>query len=213
MFMFSSQLFSTKQVDTLTNLNSSLASMNLSSNLGPPTNSAFNLPGTLGSLVSAPGSPSRLMGPSPSSFPMLPLSSQLHSGPVGTQGSSVIPGGATIGGLNRLGPPTGIEKTRMQETSNLFPDMSQNVSKEIEDEANGYFQRIYNHPPHPTLSIDEVLDMLKKFQDSNIKRERDVFHCMLRNLFEEYRFFPQVRNSYKLYSFIMLVFFFFFFSY
>jgi CCR4-NOT transcription complex subunit 1 len=166
--------------------------MSLSSSLGPPSNSAFNLPGTLGPLVSAPGSPSRLMGPSPSPFPMLPLSSQLHSGPVGTQGSSVIPGGATIGGLNRLGPPSGIEKTRMQETSNLFPDISQNVSKEIEDEANGYFQRIYNHPPHPTLSIDEVLDMLKKFQDSSIKRERDVFHCMLRNLFEEYRFFPQV---------------------
>lgn len=194
------QLFSTKQVDTLSNLNSSLASMTLSTSLGPPSNSAFNLPGTLGPLVSAPGSPSRLMGPSPSPFPMLPLSSQqLHSGPaVGQQGQSsvVIPGGAAIGGLsNRMGPPSaaaGIEKTRIPETSNLFPDMSQNVSKEIEDEANGYFQRIYNHPPHPTLSIDEVLDMLKRFQDSTIKRERDVFHCMLRNLFEEYRFFPQV---------------------
>ncbi|KAJ8667643.1 hypothetical protein QAD02_009306 [Eretmocerus hayati] len=184
------QLFPTKPVDPLTNLNSSLASMNLSS--GPPTNSPFNLPGTLGPLVSAPGSPSRLVGPSPSPFPMLSLSSQLHSGPVGSQGSSVIPGGAAIGGLSRLpGPPSGIEKTRMQDTSNLFPDISQNVAKEIEDEANGYFQRIYNHPPHPTLSIDEVLDMLKKFQDSTSKRERDVFYCMLRNLFEEYKFFPQ----------------------
>lgn len=46
------------------------------------------------------------------------------------------------------------------------------VSKEVEDEANSYFQRIYNHPPHPTLSIDEVLEMLKKFQDSSIKREK-----------------------------------------
>lgn len=84
-----------------------------------------------------------------------------------------------------------VDKTRIPETSSLFPDMSQNVSKEIEDEANSYFQRIYNHPPHPTLSIDEVLDMLKKFQDSTNKREREVFNCMLRNLFEEYRFFPQ----------------------
>lgn len=164
--------------------------MGLGTGLGPPSSSAFNLPGALGPLVSAPGSPSRLMGPSPSPFPMLPLSSQLHSGPVGTQGPSVLPGG-TIGGLGRLGPPTGIEKARMPETSNLFPDMGQNVSKEVEDEANSYFQRIYNHPPHPTLSIDEVLDMLKKFQDSGIRREREVFNCMLRNLFEEYRFFPQ----------------------
>ncbi|KAK8770607.1 hypothetical protein V5799_012928 [Amblyomma americanum] len=69
--------------------------------------------------------------------------------------------------------------------------MNQPVSKEIEDEANGYFQRIYNHPPHPTLSIAEVLDMLKRFQESPIKSERDVFNCMIKNLFEEYRFFPQ----------------------
>ncbi|XP_035741230.1 CCR4-NOT transcription complex subunit 1-like isoform X2 [Vespa mandarinia] len=184
------QLFSSKQVDPLGNLSSSLASMGLGSSLGPPSSSAFNLPGALGPLVSAPGSPSRLTGPSPSPFPMLPLSSQLHSGPVGTQGPSVLPG-STIGGLGRLGPPTGIEKARIPETSNLFPDMPQNVSKEIEDEANSYFQCIYNHPPHPTLSIDEVLDMLKKFQDSGNKREREVFNCMLRNLFEEYRFFPQ----------------------
>lgn len=33
--------------------------------------------------------------------------------------------------------------------------------------------------------------MLQRFKDSNIKREREVFNCMLRNLFEEYRFFPQ----------------------
>lgn len=58
------------------------------------------------------------------------------------------------------------------ETASLFPEMSQNVSKEIEDEANSYFQRIYNHPPHPTLSIDEVLEMLSKFKESTSKRER-----------------------------------------
>lgn len=46
------------------------------------------------------------------------------------------------------------------------------VPKDIDDEANSYFQRIYNHPPHPTLSIDEVLDMLKKFMDSPKQRER-----------------------------------------
>ena len=54
----------------------------------------------------------------------------------------------------------------------IFPEMSQQFSKEIEDEANSYFQRIYNHPPHPTISIDEVLEMLKKFKDSPVKKER-----------------------------------------
>ena len=46
------------------------------------------------------------------------------------------------------------------------------LSKEVEEEANSNFQRIYNHPPHPTLSIEEVLDMLKRFQDSSVPRER-----------------------------------------
>lgn len=68
--------------------------------------------------------------------------------------------------------------------------MDQNFSKEVDDEANGYFQRIYNQPPNPTMSIDEVLQMLKRFKESADKKERDVFLCMIRNLFEEYRFFP-----------------------
>ncbi|XP_064610278.1 CCR4-NOT transcription complex subunit 1-like isoform X2 [Liolophura sinensis] len=75
--------------------------------------------------------------------------------------------------------------------SNFFPEMNQQFSKEVEDEANSYFQRIYNHIPHPTMSTDEVLDMLKRFKDSSNKKERDVYFCMLRSLLEEYRFFPQ----------------------
>ncbi|RWS29576.1 CCR4-NOT transcription complex subunit 1-like isoform X6 [Leptotrombidium deliense] len=75
--------------------------------------------------------------------------------------------------------------------SNIFPEMPQNVSPEIEQEADSYFQRIYNQSSTTTMSIDEVLEMLKKFQDSNHKRERDVFACMIRNLFKEYCYFPQ----------------------
>jgi len=33
--------------------------------------------------------------------------------------------------------------------------------------------------------------MLKRFKDSSVKKEKDVFSCMLRNLFEEYKFFTQ----------------------
>ncbi|XP_069701673.1 CCR4-NOT transcription complex subunit 1 isoform X6 [Periplaneta americana] len=184
------QLFTASQVpqvDPIANIGSSLASMSLSgapAGMGPPSSSAFNLPGGLGPLVSAPGSPSRLMGqaapgPSQSPFPIMPLGTQLqHSGPVGAQvgpgptATSLVSGVGALAG--RLGPQAGVEKTRLGEAASLFPEMSQNVSKEIEDEANSYFQRIYNHPPHPTLSIDEVLEMLKKFQDSPNKRERYV---------------------------------------
>lgn len=48
------------------------------------------------------------------------------------------------------------------------------VPKDIEDEANSYFQRIYNLAPHNSLSIDEVLETLKRFQESPVKRERVI---------------------------------------
>lgn len=66
-----------------------------------------------------------------------------------------------------------MEKSRAQEY-NAFPEGASHVSKDIEDEANNYFQRIYNHPPQANLSIDEVLVMLKRFQDSPSKREKEV---------------------------------------
>ena len=58
------------------------------------------------------------------------------------------------------------------DVSQVWPGMDQTFTKEVEDEANSYFQRIYNHPPNPTISIDEVLEMLKKFKDSPVKKER-----------------------------------------
>lgn len=167
------QIFTAPTVDAMATLGPNIANMNL----GAPTANPFTLPGTLGPLVSTPGSPSRLIGAGPNSpFAIMPLQ---HA-----------PNMPNMSGL-RMGPAPAIDKPRLPENPIHFPEMAQNVSKEIEDEANGYFQRIYNHPPHPTLSIDEVLDMLKKFQDSPNKREREVFSCMLRNLFEEYKFFPQ----------------------
>lgn len=67
-------------------------------------------------------------------------------------------------------PGPGVDKLNVG--SGMFGEANKPVSKEVEDEANSYFQRIYNHPPHPTLSIEEVLDMLKKFMESTKPRER-----------------------------------------
>ena len=44
----------------------------------------------------------------------------------------------------------------------------QNFSKEVDDKANSYFQAIYNRG----MSVDRLLDELKKFKDSQIKKER-----------------------------------------
>lgn len=48
----------------------------------------------------------------------------------------------------------------LADLSQVWPEANQHFSKEIDDEANSYFQRIYNHPPHPTMSVDEVRSLL-----------------------------------------------------
>ncbi|XP_033929607.1 CCR4-NOT transcription complex subunit 1-like isoform X10 [Melopsittacus undulatus] len=189
------------QIDSI----AGMASLSLSGSAAPHTQSMQGFPPNLGSAFSTPQSPAK-------AFP--PLSTQTQTtGFSGIGGlSSQLPGGLTTGSLTGIGTgalglpavnndpfvqrklsASGLNQPTFQQTdlSQVWPEANQHFSKEIDDEANSYFQRIYNHPPHPTMSVDEVLEMLQRFKDSNIKREREVFNCMLRNLFEEYRFFPQ----------------------
>lgn len=48
------------------------------------------------------------------------------------------------------------------------------ISKEAEDEANNYFQCIYNLTSQDSLTIDNVLEMLKQFKESSVKREKVI---------------------------------------
>lgn len=182
-FSNSNQVFGNPGMN-LSDINSGMNALNLNQN-----SNAFNFGNMLSNLAATPASPSRLMsalggsgGSSNSPFPMG------MSGPQNLGRMGATPTGDKLGLMNPLPSQQNVSTQQVQQS--LFPDQPQ-ISNEIEEEANGYFQRIYNHPPHPTLSIDEVLDMLKRFQESQIKRERDVHHCMLRNLLEEYKFFPQ----------------------
>ncbi|PIO34363.1 hypothetical protein AB205_0070670 [Aquarana catesbeiana] len=218
------------QIDPL----AAMASLSIGGSAAPHTQSLPAFPPNLGSAFSTPQSPAK-------AFPPLttPNQSTAFSGLSGL--SSQLPGGLGTGSLSGmstggLGLPavnsdpfgqrklstSGLNQPTFQQTdlSQVWPEANQHFTKEIDDEANSYFQRIYNQPPHPTMSVDEdtailhdgcrrlqeqddecnetksapksaVLEMLQRFKDSNIKREREVFNCMLRNLFEEYRFFPQ----------------------
>jgi len=62
-----------------------------------------------------------------------------------------------------------------------------NFPADVEAEANSYFQRLYSGQH----SVDQTVDMLTRFRGSQNARERDVFGCMVHNLFDEYRFFPK----------------------
>ncbi|XP_015223978.1 CCR4-NOT transcription complex subunit 1 isoform X4 [Lepisosteus oculatus] len=188
------------QIDPL----SAMGSLTIGGSAASHTQSMQGFP-NLSSAFSNPQSPAK-------AFPALTNPSQ--STPFGGIGglSSQLPGSLGAGTLTGIGTggiglpavnsdpfgqrkmsASGLNPPTFQQTdlSQVWPEANQHFSKEIDDEANSYFQRIYNHPPHPTMSVDEVLEMLQRFKDSNIKREREVFNCMLRNLFEEYRFFPQ----------------------
>ncbi|XP_028814691.1 CCR4-NOT transcription complex subunit 1 isoform X3 [Denticeps clupeoides] len=180
-----------------------MSSLNLGTSATSHTQSIQGFPNPLGPAFSNPQSPAKAFPPllnqnTSASFGTSPLSAQIS----GTLGTSSLTGiGTGLGmpavssdpfGTRKMSTP-GLNAQTFQQTdlSQVWPEANQHFSKEIDDEANSYFQRIYNHPPHPTMSVDEVLEMLQRFKDSNIKREREVFNCMLRNLFEEYRFFPQ----------------------
>ncbi|XP_043837357.1 CCR4-NOT transcription complex subunit 1 isoform X8 [Dromiciops gliroides] len=195
------------QIDPL----AGMASLSIGGSAAPHTQSMQGFPPNLGSAFSTPQSPAKAFPPlsTPNQTTAFSgiggLSSQLPVGGLGTGSLSGI-GTAALGlpavnndpfvqrklGTSGLNQPT-FQQSKMKppDVSQVWPEANQHFSKEIDDEANSYFQRIYNHPPHPTMSVDEVLEMLQRFKDSNIKREREVFNCMLRNLFEEYRFFPQ----------------------
>ncbi|KAM8774949.1 CCR4-NOT transcription complex subunit 1 isoform 3-T4 [Rhynchonycteris naso] len=190
------------QIDPL----AGMASLSIGGSAAPHTQSMQGFPPNLGSAFSTPQSPAKAFPPlsTPNQTTAFSgiggLSSQLPVGGLGTGNLTGIGTGALgLPAVNndpfvqrKLGT-SGLNQPTFQQTdlSQVWPEANQHFSKEIDDEANSYFQRIYNHPPHPTMSVDEVLEMLQRFKDSTIKREREVFNCMLRNLFEEYRFFPQ----------------------
>ena len=164
--------------------------------------------GPLGQLVtsSTPGSPSRLMNmintttvsTTNTSFASSLLSIQQQqqqvTAAIGTSTQPFVPNMNSVSNLNRMSnnsalvvdklPAPAIDKSFYSEANTVF-------SKEIDMEANSYFQRIYNHSTAARMSPDELLEILKNFQESKSKREFDIFSCMMKNLFEEYQFFPQ----------------------
>lgn len=175
------------QIEVLSSIGSSMAGLSLGGGGSGGAGGAVSVGGGAASSVyggsfTTPGSPAKLFG-APATV----------SATVAVSTGPTVP---VVAGFSNMAVPTLGAQLQGQfgsqlDVASILPEMNQPVSKEIEDEANSYFQRIYNHPPHPTLSIAEVLDMLKRFQESPIKSERDVFNCMIKNLFEEYRFFPQ----------------------
>jgi hypothetical protein len=60
-------------------------------------------------------------------------------------------------------------------------------SKDIEEEANACYERIYSHE----VSVHEIIDTMARLKNGYGTRDVLVFHCMVHNLLDEYRFFPK----------------------
>ena len=107
----------------------------------------------------------------------LPASETTSSGFGGSLSVSEATASSSLGGgggsaRQQLGggaPPEIIEKALRE-----FPP---SFSKETEDEANSYFQRLYNMqsngsaPGTQVLSVDDMLDLLRQFKNSNTQKQ------------------------------------------
>lgn len=70
-----------------------------------------------------------------------------------------------------------------------FTDNLENAtfSDEVQEEANSYFQQIYS--PTGQMHVADFIQKLKQFRDSSRQREKELLLCVVKNLFDEYKFF------------------------
>lgn len=64
-------------------------------------------------------------------------------------------------------------------------------SEEIEKSANALFTAMFNGE----MSVKEFIDILKKYKDSGIAKETELFACILHSSLDEYRFYHQYREK------------------
>ncbi|TKY68978.1 CCR4-NOT transcription complex subunit 1 [Spatholobus suberectus] len=76
---------------------------------------------------------------------------------------------------------------RLQNGGTVDSSTSDGYADDIEAEANSYFHQMFSDQ----LTINAMVQMLARFKESSVKREKSIFECMIANLFEEYRFFPK----------------------
>ena len=68
----------------------------------------------------------------------------------------------------------------------LYPALQKLEGPDVAEQANAYFQQLYTKQ----LPIDKAVDMLRQHKNSADPREREIFACMIRNLFEEFQHLP-----------------------
>jgi CCR4-NOT transcription complex subunit 1 len=60
-------------------------------------------------------------------------------------------------------------------------------SEEIEEAANKMYQNLF----HSEATINEIIDKMKSYRNSQNQKESEIYACMIHSLLDEYRFFYQ----------------------
>ncbi|EFO98457.1 CRE-LET-711 protein [Caenorhabditis remanei] len=110
-----------------------------------------------------------------------------RSGGSGGQKTGVSSSGFSVG-APIAGSAAAVAAATAQQTS-MDDFSSMTFAEDIQEEANSYFEKIYS--VNNAMSVDTLIDLLKKFKAGNDRRERFVLACVVKNLFEEYRFFHE----------------------
>ncbi|RLN72023.1 hypothetical protein BBJ28_00025917, partial [Nothophytophthora sp. Chile5] len=106
---------------------------------------------------------------------------------VGVQTAGAVGTTATVAGVGTSVGAAAAAAGAVSESVASGGEAPSYTAEMIEEQANAYFQQIYTSEQN----INDVVAMLKRFQGSRDERERQIFYCMIHNLFDEYRFFPR----------------------
>jgi CCR4-NOT transcription complex subunit 1 len=68
-----------------------------------------------------------------------------------------------------------------------YPRLGSSFTPDVEEEANSYYEKIYKGE----MSIPQVVELLRRYRDSTIQREQDIYNFFTQVLFDEYKFFPR----------------------
>jgi len=60
-------------------------------------------------------------------------------------------------------------------------------SEEIEEAANKIYQNLF----HSELTVNEIVEKMKAYRNSQNQKESEIYACMIHSIFDEYRFFHQ----------------------
>uniref|UniRef100_A0A0R3RQI9 CCR4-NOT transcription complex subunit 1 n=1 Tax=Elaeophora elaphi TaxID=1147741 RepID=A0A0R3RQI9_9BILA len=147
---------------------------------GPGWSMPVGIPGT-GGVRTTPGS---------SSGPSSTLDFRVPPGAPGSAASVLNGNNSFVHNAAGQQQPNGGSPGRIAVPPTPMDDLtSVQFSEEIQNEANMYFQQIYSQ--HMQMPVADFVERLKQFKASNVQRDKDILACVVKNLFEEYRFFHE----------------------